>query len=657
MIVTIQSIREDSYMKKLRIVLLVLALAASALLPATKGIFAQDEEPYVVRGRYLTTSPTAIESAPEIQVVMADLGSEVKHDPNLESDPNGVIVGTATGQTESGTYRFNLPIKPLGPLYNLDKDAPDQPGVGVYALFYGDNSTGGDITVPQYYSGMGSSASWDEVEQRINGGKIFVWSPVDGQRIPSGFGDDKTLFTEDDPLVTVPKGWTMLDLGRSPFAQVRTGELTADMIEGGNALIDYSKLSYKDAWDKLYERGVDYYAFTKLKNMDWPAIKAKIDPLIAAAKDDFDFAEAIRAFVLMFNDTHTAVSPISAFSGKTLAPLLGEVGIADMVITSDDTIVVKYVDKRGPAGRAGMVNMAVITQVNGKPVIDALDATTTLYTSASTVWARRYTQLLFFLRDKPNTKVTLTFANPGEAEKTADIKMRQSRYIANVAPDGATKEDPTELVATAKILPSGIGYIKLRNFYQHRPLEYRLFKTYLKSMIDAKVPGIIIDDRDNSGGWSDTSSLLAGFFYKEKTPISIRQNSDGKGNFKTYYTQDIVPQAPYFDGPVAVLVNANSVSSGDFFAYYIKNAPNGFVVGDTPTAGAGGGIQSFKLPGGLDFQWAESPVVTLSGENLLEGKGVEPDIKVDLTVDAIRTGDDNILKAAEAKIKEGGFKR
>jgi C-terminal processing protease CtpA/Prc len=184
-----------------------------------------------------------------------------------------------------------------------------------------------------------------------------------------------------------------------------------------------------------------------------------------------------------------------------------------------------------------------------------------------------------------------------------------------------------------------------------------LLKEYLKKMIDADVTGLIIDARDNAGGWSDTGTLMAGFFYKERTPIYIRQNSDGKGGFKRLYTQYITPQEPNFDAPVAVLVNANSVSQGDFFSYFIKNSPNGFVVGDTPTSGAGGGIQSFKLPGDLDFQWAELPVVTLEGENLLEGKGVEPDIVVKLTAESIRTGDDVVLKAAEEAIKDGGFKR
>ncbi len=643
-------------MKKFRLALLTMLLAASAFFPAASALRAQDETgPYVVTGSYKVTSPTAIESGPEVQVALADLGYEVAHDIDVQTDPKGIIVGTATGLTASGTYRLNLPIKPLGPLFKLDKDAPDKQGVGIYAIYYGDNMTGQDITVYEYFSSMGGSAVYNDAEQRITSGKIFVWSPDTGERFPTAFGDDGTLFTDDDPMGDVPKGWSMIDLDKKPFGVVRDGEIKLDLIEGSNALIDYSKLSYKEAWEKLYERGVNYYAFTKLKNLDWPAMKAKIDPLVDKAKTDKDFAEAMRTLVFMFDDTHTAVSPISKFSDNTILSLLGEIGVGDFEITGDNQVVIKYVEKRGPADRAGMKPMALVTQVDDKPVVEVLDAATTLYSGASTPWFKRHQQLLFFLRGKPNSNVKITFENPGEKTQTVEIRRRQSQRIADVAP--TEQSDPTELVATAKILPSGIGYIKLNNFYEQRPLEYRLFKEYLKKMIDANVTGLIIDDRDNSGGWSDTGTLMAGFFYKEKTPIYIRQNSDGKGGFKRYYTQYIVPQEPHFDAPVAILVNANSVSEGDFFAYFIKNAPSGFVVGDNPTSGAGGGIQSFKLPGGLDFQWAETPAVTLDGENLLEGKGVAPDITVKLTAESIRTGDDVVLKAAEQAIKDGGFKR
>lgn len=643
-------------MKKFRLALLTLLLATSAFFPATGALHAQDSTgPQVVTGTYKVTSPTAIESGPEIQVALADLGFEVAHDIDVQTDPKGVIVGQATGETASGTYRLLFPIKPLGPLFKLDKDAPDKQGVGIYALYYGDNMTGQDITVYEYFSSMGGSAVYNDAEQRITSGKIFIWSPDEGERFPTAFGADGTLFTDDDPMGDVPAGWSMIDLDKKPFAIVRDNELKLDLIEGSNALIDYSKLSYQEAWDKLYERGVNYYAFTALKKLDWKAIKAKIDPLVAKAKTDKDFAEAMRTLVFMFDDTHTAVSPINKFSDNTILSLLGEIGVGDMVITGDNQVVIKYVEKRGPADRAGMKPMALVTEVDGKPVIEALDAATTLYSGSSTPWFKRHQQLLFFLRGKANSNLKITFENPGEKSQTVEIKRRSSQRIADVAP--TERADPTELVATAKILPSGIGYIKLNNFYEQRPLEYRLFKEYLKKMIDANVTGLIIDDRDNSGGWSDTGTLMAGFFYKEKTPIYIRQNSDGKGGFKRYYTQYIVPQEPHFDGPVSILVNANSVSEGDFFAYFIKHAPNGFVVGDTPTSGAGGGIQSFKLPGGLDFQWAETPAVTLDGENLLEGKGVEPDITVKLTAESIRTGDDVVLKAAEDAVKNGGFKR
>ncbi len=642
-------------MQKFRFLALLLALGL--VLPYARPLHAAQDAaaPYVVTGTYKVTNSTAIQSGIEVQAVMGDLGSEVLHDNDLRTDPKGVVVGTAQGTTEAGTYRMPLPLKPGGPLFKLDKAAPDKQGVGVYVISYGDNPTGLDITNDAYFSSMGGSYVYNDEQRKVTGGKLFVWSPDEGEKFPTGFGDDAKLFTDDDPLAEIPAGWSMIDLDQKPFAVIRDAELKADMVEGSNAIIDYSKLSYKQAWEALYERGVTHYAFTKLKNLDWPAIKAKIDPLVNAAKNDEDFSVAMLTFATMFDDTHTEAIPNKGIPTKLATPLTGDLGMADFVITSDDKIVVKYVEPRGPAERGGMKSLAVITEINGKPVIEALDATTTLFSGASTPWSKRNQQLRFFLRGTPNSKVTITFQNPDGQPQTVEFRLRSSKTLSNRAP--AAQSDPTELVVTGKVLPSGIGYIRINDFYSQRPLEFRLFKQYMQAFRDAKVTGLIIDVRDNPGGWSDTTANLVGFFFQEKTSLGGRLASDGNGGFEKSYTQYTLPQDPYFDGPVAVLVNANSISSADFFPVYMKQSKNGFVVGDTPSSGAGGGTQEFTLPGDIYFQWAETPAVDANGENLLEGKGAALDVTVPITVESVRSGEDVVLKAAEAKIKEGGIQK
>lgn len=613
-------------------------------------VTAADSGATLVTGNYAITNPTYVESGAELDVIMLDMGYEVEHNIDLDAVPEGVVVGTLKGTTEKGTYQLTLPIHPRGPLFKLDKSAQDKQGLGIYEIAAGDHPTSPDITQSRTFAAIVGTAVFDEQLYRTTGGKVFVWSPDKGEKFPTDFGDDKTLFTDDDPLGEVAAGWSMIDLDQHPFKITRADKLTADLLEGGGALEDYSKLSYSEAWDKLFTRVSTHYPFTKLKKINWKAIHDKVQPMVDAATDDSLFEEAIQAFVLSIPDTHVGMGAIPQ---KAQVAILGELGIGDMVLTSDGQVVVKYIAPKGPAERAGMKTGTVISQVDNKPVLDVLNATSLVYSGASTPWFKQYEALKVFLRGKVNTKVTLTFQNPGEDVKTADIRRRQAKqYLFDIAPE--SQANPTELVVTAKVLPSEVGYIKVRNFYQQRPLEFRLFSQAIQQMIGAKVKGIIIDDRDNAGGFGDMGTGMAGFFFREKTKMAERQSVNDKGEFVHRSNEFIYPQDTFFDGPVAVLINANTVSEGDYFAYFMKRAPNAFVVGDTPSSGAEGGIQSYKLPGDFDFQAPEVPAVDDNGKNIIEGKGVEPDIKVSVTADDIQKGNDPVLKAAEDKVLAGG---
>ncbi len=639
-------------MKKFTFGLIVALVAVMIALPgmAQWHAAAADTGASLVTGKYEITNPTYVESGAELDVIMSDMSYEIAHDPDVESKPEGVVVGTIQGTTAKGSYQLQLPIKPRGPLFNLDKSAPDKKGVGIYVIAAGDHPTSPDITNYRTFIGAIATANFDEQLYRTTGGKIFIWSPDKGEKFPTEFGEDGILFTDDDPLAEVAVGWSMIDLDQKPFKITRNDKVEANLVEGGGALEDYSKLSYAEAWEKVFTRVSTRYPFTKLKKLDWKAIRAKVQPLVDNATDDSQFEEAIQAFVLSIPDTHVAMG---ALPQKAQVAILGELGIGDLVLTTDGQVVVKYVTPKGPAERAGMKAKAVITQVDGKPVLDALNAAPLIYSGASTPWFKQYETLKWFLRGKVGTKVTLTFQNEGEDAKTTEIRRRQAtKYLFDVAPD--SQSDPTELVVSAKVLPSQIGYIKVRNFYQQRPLEFRLFRQAVQQMIDAKVKGIIIDDRDNAGGFSDMGTAMAGLFFREKTLIASRQTQNEKGEFVSRGKEYIYPQDIFYTDPVAVLINANTVSEGDYFAYFMKRAPNGFIVGTTPSSGAEGGIQSYKLPGDFDFQAPEVPAVDENGKNIIEGKGVEPDLKVSITAEDIQKGNDPVLKAAEDKILAGG---
>ena len=76
----------------------------------------------------------------------------------------------------------------------------------------------------------------------IVGGIFLVYAPDDQQGFPSGFGEDGLLFTEDDPIVILPEGYTIVNLDAEPFSFDRSRNPVVDLIEPeGIALVDYSE--------------------------------------------------------------------------------------------------------------------------------------------------------------------------------------------------------------------------------------------------------------------------------------------------------------------------------------------------------------------------------------------------------------------------------
>ncbi|MFN2161622.1 MAG: hypothetical protein ACK2UN_06080, partial [Candidatus Promineifilaceae bacterium] len=123
------------------------------------------------------------------------------------------------------SYSIALPIEPKGSLRDVDNDSEEDTGVQVFAIAYWTNTFGDPYLEARDLSGGGWSTAYAstltspdaETKREIIGGKLLIYAPEEGQGFPSGFGEDGLLFTEDDPIVTVPQGYTIVDLDSDPF--------------------------------------------------------------------------------------------------------------------------------------------------------------------------------------------------------------------------------------------------------------------------------------------------------------------------------------------------------------------------------------------------------------------------------------------------------
>ena len=99
-------------------------------------------------------------------------------------------------------------------------------------------------------------------------------------------------------------------------------------------------------------------------------------------------------------------------------------------------------------------------------------------------------------------------------------------------------------------------------------------KKYLNELKAEKVDGVIVDLRNNGGGFLNEAVSLTGLFISQG-PVVQRRQSDGEISVEN----DRDPSVTY-DGPVTVLVNRFSASASEIFAGAIQDYKRGLVIGE-----------------------------------------------------------------------------
>ena len=147
--------------------------------------------------------------------------------------------------------------------------------------------------------------------------------------------------------------------------------------------------------------------------------------------------------------------------------------------------------------------------------------------------------------------------------------------------------------------------------------------------------GFIIDVRGNGGG-NISEELIDAI---SKKPISI-------SSYRNWGEKKIKTPSRFYDKPIVVLIDEDSFSDAEVFPHLIQEQKLGTIIG-MPTSGSVIGTFDIDLFDGSSLRLPRSGWWTLSGINM-EGNGVQPDIRVELTPeDKILDNDRQLDKAIE----------
>ena len=615
--------------------------------------------PVLLTGNFTYTNEFVVETYyVENAVAINDLTGFIKRDKLWELPINGQVLGYMSVDKENnkGSFRLALPVVPEGILNDVNHDNKKDNGVQVFALTYSPNLTGGPFSEeddksygwPAYLASVKTDA---ENKDEITGGKLLIWAPDDAQEFPSEFGTDGLLFTADDPLMKVPAGYSVIDLDKNPFTVIRDHQAEMTLYEPADiAVKDYSQLSYKEAFDKMFEKIRKEYAFNGIpgKYPDWDSLYARLAPQVDAAQkasDSYAYFLALHDFAMTFKDGHVNLDGADNQQIFNQKYVIGGYGFAIRELSNGDVVVV-FVKPGSPADLAGIKVGAQVTSFNGLPIADAISKALPL-SPQSTDYGLRYEKTVMLTRGPIGATASVTFINPNARFKGVSlISIYELDSLFATYMGG--QRDPNVLPAEYEILPEGIGYVKVNSNYDDLNLLVRIFQRALQTFKDNSVKGIIIDLRHNYGG----SPLgLAGFLYDKEIPLGqLEYYSDKSGKFEPEGPRDrVLPNVEqYRFAKMVLLVDQFCFSACQFEAYGFSQVPGMRVMGKFPTSGVEGETArgDFKLPDGMSFTVPTGRFLLPDGKIMLEGMGVQPDLKLPITVDGILSGQDTVLNAA-----------
>ncbi|HUE98703.1 MAG TPA: S41 family peptidase [Anaerolineales bacterium] len=649
----------------------------STSLPTPTRVQGEGEEepqggPKIITGTVTYTNVFFTLGVAEPLIILEDQGGFVVRDRQFVIPVESQVIGQITSDfyTSPFTYSLTLPEEPNGTLHDVDNDGNEETGVMVFAIAYWTNTWGDpylerrDLMGGAWSSAYASTRVSDNPDTYLEvvGGKYLVYAPDDAQQFPSDFGADEKLFTDDDPVMDLPAGWSVIDLDRSPFEIDRSETPTIDLIEPeSTALDDFSQLSYTEAFDQMLEKFANEYAFTELKEIDWAAKGEEFRPRFEEAEtnqDPHEYALALRDFLWSIPDAHVGFDQ-SLLADDFIADIAGGLGFA-MRETDEGTIIANFILSGSPAEQAGMKWGAAIISLDGQPTAELVDATVPWSSPFSNPVIGRLQQLRYATRFRMDKgQVEVTFQNPGEAEQTAMLDVVSERDSFSFG-SFFFGQSETALPVEYEVLPSGYGYLKINSFADNDVLSIQVWERAMQYFNENQIPGVIIDMRVNGGGSGWLADQMAAYFFEEEIVVgNTARYSKDTGEFYMDPGDEarMIPPRPalQYSGPVAVLVGPACASACEFFSYAMTINDRAFIVGQYPTDGAGGSVEQFLMPEGIFTQLTIGRAVDAEGNIHLEGQGVVPTVKVPVTVETLQrqaNGEDVILEAAEQALSE-----
>lgn len=362
-------------------------------------------------------------------------------------------------------------------------------------------------------------------------------------------------------------------------------------------------------WNSFAGKFLPYLGFSSSgSSNDWSTLDEVYNTLSAKYDGNVELSAAIegakKGIASSVEDVYTEYMTATE-ANEFNKSLHGEVGYGVGVVLAkrDNYVRITRTLPDNPASKAGILAGDIVYKINGEEV-----------------WKEDASDIATKLRGEKNTEVELTIVRDGE-EKTFKLTREE---INNVSAYIEYKDRTAIIHITRFDTDTG-----------------QLVKDFTKDFDEKKVSKVVLDLRDNGGGYVSAAKELLSLWIDSEAVLL--QKSARLPEETTYASHG---QATLSSMKTVVLTNGSTASASEIVAGALKDYDKATIVGEK-TYGKGVVQSLINLSSGSLLKVTTAHWYTPKG-NTINGTGITPDKEVSRSYEDINSGKDPQLDAALA---------
>ena len=282
-------------------------------------------------------------------------------------------------------------------------------------------------------------------------------------------------------------------------------------------------------------------------------------------------------------------------------------GIGAELSSKDKKIIVVAPLADSPAQRAGLKAGDLILKVDGESIIG---------------WA--LSTAVGKIRGPKGTSVILAVLRK-DSEDPLDIEIVRDVITVKSITGWIKNVKDIEGINVLEDLTDSVAYVRLSQFGDSTNNDWTsiINDFNLKMQTDKSIKGLIIDLRNNPGGYLADAVYISSEFLKQGSPVVLEENAQG-----ARITLSVTRRGLMYDVPVVVLINRGSASASEIVSGALRDNKRAIVIGET-SFGKGTIQQSDDLGNGAGLHVTIAKWLTPNG-TWVNDIGLKPDIEVEL---------------------------